>query len=440
MITQVLTLIEGVNAAHDLFGRVTGLFKGSQDENSYYLNQINESLKNIDSKLKFERLSDNIIYTPLIESVRDITRTQQRIISDLQDVRASLEPVQRALGGEIISSAMILTPEKMRGAMSVNPWEVLHNISPANFARPHPDANMVAVSFYHNNMLFIGWQMRGALPILFDCHYESTWTPPLIKVPDERVWDPPPIKVSDERVWTPPPIKVPENGKDYVERINNVELSLVYVPGGTYRMGSPGGEGNENEHLQHSVTVKPFYMGKYPVTQAQYQAVVGNNPSYFKGGDHPVERVSWIDSVIFCKKLSEMTGKTYRLSSESEWEYACRAGSEGKWCFGDNEALLEQYAWYDKNSGSKTHPVGGKLPNAFGLYDMHGNVWEWTCSDYAPYGSGAEQICSENTSNRKTARGSSWLNVSDNTRSAIRIYYSQDVAYSVVGFRILRAL
>jgi formylglycine-generating enzyme required for sulfatase activity len=165
---------------------------------------------------------------------------------------------------------------------------------------------------------------------------------------------------------------------------------MVKIPGGAFMMGSPDNEqGRSNdESPQHQVTVPTFYLGKYPITQAQWEAVMGNNPSNFKGAKPPVEQVNWDEAVKFCQKLSKKTEKTYRLPSEAEWEYACRARTSTPFYFGDT--ITPDLVNYDGNNpyGStpkglyrkKTTDVGSFPPNAFGLYDMHGNVWEW-CSD-----------------------------------------------------------
>jgi formylglycine-generating enzyme required for sulfatase activity len=167
------------------------------------------------------------------------------------------------------------------------------------------------------------------------------------------------------------------------------KMELVRIPAGEFLMGSPMSEASRenNEGPQHRVRIsKPFYLGKYEVTQGQWVAVMGENPSNFKGDDRlPVENISWNDCVEFCRKVSQKTGVRIRLPSEAEWEYACRAGSTTAYSFGDSPDALGQYAWYEDNWDSKTHPVGQKKPNVWGLYDMHGNVGEW-CADW--YGEG----------------------------------------------------
>ena len=164
---------------------------------------------------------------------------------------------------------------------------------------------------------------------------------------------------------------------------DQVSMKFMRIPAGKFMMGSPDGEKDRqpNEGPQHEVAIsKPFYMGIYHVTQEQYEAVMGKNPSNFKGQQNPVETVSWDEAVEFCKKASEKAGKKVRLPTEAEWEYACRAGSKTRFCFGDDDDKLGDFAWYAANSGNTTHPVGQKKPNAWGLYDLHGNVWQW-CAD-----------------------------------------------------------
>jgi formylglycine-generating enzyme required for sulfatase activity len=163
---------------------------------------------------------------------------------------------------------------------------------------------------------------------------------------------------------------------NFIEDLNGVKLEMIYIPGGEFTMGS----NFLDESPPHLVKISPFFIGKYQVTQAQWKAVMGKNPSHFRGDDLPVENALWVDLVKFCEEASKRSGKTYRLPTESEWEYACRAGSITKYSFGDYQESLGDYAWYRENSGDTTHPVGQRKPNAWGLYDMHGNVWE-CCED-----------------------------------------------------------
>jgi formylglycine-generating enzyme required for sulfatase activity len=205
-----------------------------------------------------------------------------------------------------------------------------------------------------------------------------------------------------------------------------VTMKMVLIRPGKFMMGSPDSEQGRggNEGPQHEVVIsKPFYMGVTEVTQAQYEAVMGTNPSNFKGATNPVETVSWDDATEFCKKLSEKTRQAVRLPTEAEWEYACRAGTATAFSFGDSDSALGDYAWYTSNSGSTTHPVGQKKPNSWDLYDMHGNVEEWCADWWGPYPKGpvTDPSGPATASGARVLRGGSWYNFdSDRFRCAIR--------------------
>jgi formylglycine-generating enzyme required for sulfatase activity len=208
------------------------------------------------------------------------------------------------------------------------------------------------------------------------------------------------------------------------------EPKMVGIVGGCFQMGSPQQEdGRDSDEQQHPVCLREFEIGKYEVTQRQWQAVMGGNLSFLSSfsslisrlscPDCPVEQVSWNAVQDYLRKLNLQTGKNYRLPTEAEWEYACRGGVEGqRYCGGDSPDRL---AWYDENSGSKTHPVGQKAANGFGLYDMTGNVWEWTCSAYDKDYGGAEKVCINNsTGGHLSVRGGGWFNIPARVRSAFR--------------------
>ena len=220
---------------------------------------------------------------------------------------------------------------------------------------------------------------------------------------------------------------------------NSIGMKLVYIPAGEFMMGS--NTGGSDEKPAHKVKLsKGFYMGVYEVTQSQYRAVMGKSPSKFKGDNNPVEQVSWDDATEFCRKLSQKEGETYTLPTEAQWEYACRSGSSSVYSFGNSESSLGDYGWYSSNSGSKTHPVGTKKPNDFGLYDMHGNVWEWCRDWYAKdYYSKGSAVDPKNTqsSSVRVIRGGGWGNLANRCRSAGRRRDGPGSRSSGIGFRVV---
>ncbi|HUT32377.1 MAG TPA: SUMF1/EgtB/PvdO family nonheme iron enzyme [Planctomycetota bacterium] len=218
---------------------------------------------------------------------------------------------------------------------------------------------------------------------------------------------------------------------------NSIGIRLRLIPAGRFLMGS--NKGGNDEKPVHEVTIaKPFYIGVHPVTQAEYERVMKANPSHFKGPNRPVETVSWNDAVEFCRALSEIEHRAYRLPTEAEWEYACRAGSTAEYCFGDDEAMLGEYAWFDGNSGGQTHDVGQKKPNAWGLNDMHGNVWEW-CSDWHHLYEATTQSdpVGPASGGYRVLRGGSWNDNPWFLRSAHRPRNTPDRRYYSFGFRLL---
>ena len=231
---------------------------------------------------------------------------------------------------------------------------------------------------------------------------------------------------------------------------------LVRIGGGTFIMGSPADERGRtgSEVPQHQVTVSSFYISKYEVTQAEYQEIMGINPSHNKGANLPVEQVSWLDAVEYCNKRSVKEGLTpaytingnnvsweraangYRLPTEAEGEYACRAGTQTPFYSGTS---VEEAGWYTGNSGGKTHPVGEKQPNSWGLYDMHGNVLEWCWDWLGDYSAQAQTDplgAPQGTS--RVYRGGCWIFQEFQTRSAYRFGNHQNLRSFMVGFRVAR--
>ncbi len=227
---------------------------------------------------------------------------------------------------------------------------------------------------------------------------------------------------------------------------NSIGMEFVLIPAGTFLMGAARHFENADidELPRHKVTItKPFYIGKYEVTQEQWVAIMGSNPSRFKGRRRPVENVSWNDVQKFIKKLNEKEKTTkYRLPTEAEWEYAARAGEPGSYCFGDLVADLPLYAWYYHNANAQTHEVGLLKPNSWGLYDMHGNVWEW-CQDWYSFDyyskSPEKDPQGPESGVLKVERGGGWDALPDACRSAYRHGFFPFKGNSALGFRLVKS-
>jgi sulfatase modifying factor 1 len=235
-------------------------------------------------------------------------------------------------------------------------------------------------------------------------------------------------------------------------------IEMVQLPGGRFTMGDE----NEIDAIPHEVVVSSFFMDRYLVTQEQYEKVMGKNPSRWKSDKNPVEQVRWSDAVRYCNARSRLEGlqpcydlqtwecnfhaNGYRLPTEAEWEYACRAGTETIYFFGNNPSKLTDYAWFDKNSSGRPQPVGQKRPNPWGLYDMYGNVWEW-CNDFYKVDyyqeSPEESPKGPKAGETKVVRGGSWKFSPESCRSGYRYneapgYADVCFGYDIYGFRCVR--
>jgi formylglycine-generating enzyme required for sulfatase activity len=237
-----------------------------------------------------------------------------------------------------------------------------------------------------------------------------------------------------------------QTGKTFT---NTIGTEFILIPAGSFTWGA---EVKESQNVfgetiretipERKVTLsKPFYLGKFEVTQEEWYAVMGNNPAKFKGRKNPVENVSWNDVQTFISRLNAKEGTNkYRLPTEAEWEYAARAGTTSEYSFGNNASQLGQYAWYDDNSGNQTHPVGQKKPNPWGLYDMHGNVWEWVQDWYGDYPKSAvTDPAGPSSGDDRVLRGGSWYFSARYLWSAGRNCFTPNTRSELFGFRLARS-
>ena len=243
--------------------------------------------------------------------------------------------------------------------------------------------------------------------------------------------------------------KLTLTGYLYLEDLGKgIALEMVSIPGGSFQMGSPVNHGYEDEHPQHFVNIQPFLMSKAPITQAQWLRLMRPRPWRFKDHNRPVENVSWHQAVMFCEKLSKRTGRQYTLPSESQWEYACRAGTTGDFSFGptltsDVANYNGKFTYRDEPEGiyrHETNPAGDYPPNSFGLHDMHGGLWEWCADhwhdDYIGAPSDGSSWIQGGDQDHRITRGGSWHDTPDVCRSAVRLKFPASAGEEIVGFRV----
>ena len=224
--------------------------------------------------------------------------------------------------------------------------------------------------------------------------------------------------------------------------VGGVSFEMVYVEGGTFDMGATseqGSDASDREYPVHSVTLSGYYIGKCEVTQELWEAVMGSNPSNFKGAQNPVEEVSWNDCQEFVSRLNSLTGRTFRLPTEAEWEYAARGGNQSLHYKYSGSGNIDDVAWYDDNSGGTTHAVGTKTANELGIYDMSGNVDEW-CSDWSGggYSAGAQtNPQGPSSGSNRVLRGGSWCYIAGSCRVSNRGYGDPDDSDDSNGLRLV---
>ncbi len=414
-----------------------------------YDDNIGLLIQNIDTEIQY--LSEKILYAPSLMGVRDITRVNQDCVKTVTEVKTLLVPIQKAMEARILSSAIISMPEKLQNAMQNNPWQVFEKVNPAtqviSSSTNNPDH--IAVWFQLSGVPFIGWLKPSTL-ISLDCQFHKFWLPNG-KQADEKVPslnlkpDLKPVVGPPKQVKAQAYYKAGEIFHDYLKN-GNPAPEMVNIPAGDFLMGDVQGTGLENELPVHRVSIENFYMSRYLVSFAEYdefaEATGREKPDDEGWGraNRPVINVSWYEALAYTDWLSEQTGKHYTLPTEAQWEYAAKAGVDTDYPWGND---LGTNRLNCRNSGSKwsgkqTAPVGSFSPNAFGLFDMVGNVWAWTCSAYTNKYDGSEQRCVSNKyRERVVLRGGSWYNLHIWSRLTFRYRYKPSFHLNTVGFRLI---
>ena len=446
-----------------------------------------------------ERLNDHILYAPDLQSVRDTNRTVQQIETDHQKVYQALDPVQQALGGDILSSAVIVTPEQMRQAMRANPFDVLLEVRPVSFAQPHSNPSMVPIMFDLDGTRYIGWQTRGVLPMLFHVEYTTATSgltvantvapkqePPKVELPKTEAAKIPVPKQATSKLDLPKveasKIAVQEPAKPkrgFLERIFNsedkqpqpepipapkqeqpqiiapeptpilpktkIEFDWVHIPAGEFRMGSAAGQGHDDERPQHTVHPDEYYIARVPTTNLQYEQFVKatghRKPRHWRNGNIPNGKVDHpVVHISWDEAMAFCKWVGAQLPTEAQWEKAARGTDSRVYSWG-NATPNDQLCNFNENVDDTT-PVG-KYPQGaspYGCLDMAGNVWEWVADWHSTnyYQSSPKQNPTGPTSGiARVLRGGSWYDYLDSARVAYRLTALQDYSTYGVGCRLV---
>ena len=230
---------------------------------------------------------------------------------------------------------------------------------------------------------------------------------------------------------------LPKGMKNYVEDIKNLNLKMVYVKGGPFIMGNTSEEGGySDERPVAEINLEPYYIAAFEITQKQWEAIMNRGIKIEEGGNFPITNVSWNDAVLFCEKLSQLTGKKYQLPTEEQWEYAALDGKTIEKCYSGG-SNIDKVAWYSLNSEGEVHPVGLKKPNKLGLYDMSGNVYEWCVDNYISYIKKYKSEYKSEIGNYKVLRGGCWNDNASKCRATYRTYEISSCANNKIGFRVV---
>ena len=388
--------------------------------------------------------------TPLLDEIPPLTSAEEQELESLLSGTSTLQPaavVEPSKTGSVSTLPEWMQPESVDVPLAEllpettredrSPWRL-----PLAFFRLL-DWPLKKIAGEENEILHNFLRSMAAVVLAISLIVGVRMVPQWIENAGHSATD---TEVADSlsaEVTTPPdPADSPPAATDLPEDFTNaIGIQFKLLPAGEFMMGSPNDDPDKDsdETPQHRVQItKPFYLGIYEVTQQQYEKVMGKNPSEFKGPSQPVEKISWEDATEFCRKLSEMDGKNdYRLPTEAEWEYACRAGTSTRYSCGDK--LDPAFAWFSDNSDRQTHPVGEKRPNDWGLYDMHGNVWEWCQDRYADAyykSSPPDDPAGPSTDSLRVFRGGGWNDGAGGCRSAIRGWFRPGPRGGILGFRV----